>query len=76
MCGRGRLREVPTVGIRLGKIWCFERLSVMGGGRTWRFDCISSVQVQIQVVTRSVNPQRLVPMVLPRVLNFLQPTGF
>ena len=30
MCGRGRLREVPTVGIWLGKIGCFRKVVAYG----------------------------------------------
>ena len=43
--GGGRLLEVPTVRLWLGKFWCFwlavayGRWSLTRGGRTWRFDC-------------------------------------
>ena len=44
--GGGRLLEIPTVRLLLGKFWCFwltvacRRWSLTRDGRTWRFDCI------------------------------------
>ena len=46
LTGGGRLLDVPTVRIWLGKFWCFGlgvaygRRSLTRGGRTWRFYCI------------------------------------
>ena len=46
LTGGGRLLEVPTVRLWLGKFWCFgkafvyRRWSLTRGGRTWSLDCI------------------------------------
>ena len=46
LTGGGRLLEIPTVRLWLGKFWCFwltvacRRLSLTRDDRTWRFDCI------------------------------------
>ena len=45
LTGGGRLLEVPTVRLGLGKFWCFGlavaygRWSLTRGSRTWRFNC-------------------------------------
>ena len=38
---RWSLLEIPTVRLWLGTFWCLDWRSLMGGGRTWRFDCNS-----------------------------------
>ena len=40
LTGGGHLPEVPTVRLWLGKFWCLDEWSLMGGGHTWRFNCI------------------------------------